>query len=99
MELRYTKSKTVGKIYTLLQPLLEREEMPEFDEIVDAIEIPLTQWRDSIVGMLEQKIAYWDVVQDGKDETLYTLGLRQTIDILNNYDTIEESKKEALGNP
>jgi hypothetical protein len=48
---------------------------------------------------LEQKIAHWELVQDGKDETLYTLGLRQTIDILNNYDTIEESKKEALGNP
>lgn len=97
MNFNHSKSKTVARIYTLLQPLFEREEPADFDEIVDAIEIPLAEWKDSIVLQLEKKIMHWDQIQDGKDDTLYTLGLRQAIDLLNNYDSIEESKKEAMG--
>jgi hypothetical protein len=91
-----TKSTTVARIYQLLEPLLEREDRkPTFDEIVDAVDLGLTEWRLGLSSELKLKALAWEEKMEEGDKTLYSLGLRHAIDLVLNYDPTEKDPNEG----
>jgi acid phosphatase class B len=90
MEFKHSKSKTVAKIYANLEPMLK--DNINFDDVVDVIDLALTEWKNSVVDQLVDKRLFWDKMNEGSDETLYTLGLRQAIDLIENHDSLKEDE-------
>jgi hypothetical protein len=90
--MKHTKTTTAGRIYLLLEPVISKEDK-DFDEIIDAINTGLTEWRDAIAEELHKKATTWETKMDDGDTTLYSLGLRHAVDLVLNYDpTIEQEE-------
>jgi hypothetical protein len=90
-----TKSTTVARIYKLLEPLLQSEDKkPTFDEIVDAIDTGLSEWRVGLSFELRKKATEWEEKMGDGDKTLYSLGLRHAMDLVTEYNPIEEDPNE-----
>jgi hypothetical protein len=90
-----TKPETVARIYKLLEPLLGREEKPTFDEIVDAVDTGLTEWRVGLSNELKKKAVDWEEKMDDGDTTLYSLGLRHAVDVVMNFNPTEIEPNEG----
>lgn len=92
--MEHIKSTTVARIYKLLEPMLSNEEKPSFDEVVDAIDIGLTEWKLAIEIELRRKITTWEEKMEDGDTTLYSLGLRHAIDLVTNFNPTENNLNE-----
>lgn len=90
--MKHTKTTTAAKIYTNLDPILSIDELL-FDDVIDAIDKGLTEWRDAIASQLKEKATAWEQKMDDGDATLYSLGLRHAIDVVMNYDPTTDQKE------
>lgn len=83
------KNQTVSEIYkNLMEILTNTKEAPDFDKLIDAISEPISYWKDSLVLALGEKLEKWEEVHGKDDPSLYTLGLRHAIVLIDDHDPV-----------
>lgn len=79
------REELVAQFRKAMQPIIaERLVTADGAEVLSTIyDEFLSEWEDYVVEVLNNRIEVWNRVMDGTpDDTLYTLGLRQAIDLV-----------------